>query len=161
LGIEIISKSLCQTEWKYIPFSFNEKDIESAKQISQDLGVDKFYVNPSDRFDHETDFLKPNTDLLGPNYQAQLSWKSDPNNNQTLNPKCRAGNEHFITADGFYSPCCFLADHRFYYKTPFGKQKKLYNIKNQTLSQILQESTVVKFYQNLEQQPGCQFNCPG
>jgi hypothetical protein len=71
------------------------------------------------------------------------------------------GIDHFITADGFYSPCCFIADHRFYYKTIFGKQKKFYNIQEYTLSQMLAESTVIDFYQNLDQQPGCQFNCPG
>jgi hypothetical protein len=160
-GMEISAESNCRTQWKYIPFSFNSTDIESAEQFSQQMGIDQFFVEPSDRFDEKTEFLKPSNTLLGSRYNAQVLWKSTRSNFSKISPKCSIGNHHFITADGFYSPCCFLADHRFYYKTQFGKQKKHYSIQQRTLSQILQEPTVVEFYQNLDQQPGCQYNCPG
>jgi MoaA/NifB/PqqE/SkfB family radical SAM enzyme len=161
-GMEISVASNCQTGWKYIPFSFNSTDVESAEHLSQQLGINQFFIDPSDRFDEKTEFLKPSNNLLGARYNAQVSWKSDPTSTTSkVVPKCVNGKEHFITADGFYSPCCFIADHRFYYKTIFGKQKKLYNIQEFTLSQILAEPTVIDFYQNLDQQPGCQFNCPG
>lgn len=161
-GMQISAESACQTEWKYIPFSFNSADIESAEHLSQQLGIDRFFVNPSDRFDEETEFLKPNNTLLGTRYNLQASWKSAQMSSlKKVAPKCNNGKEHFITADGYYSPCCYLADHRFYYKTPFGKQKKLYNIQDHSISQILAMPTVIEFYQNLEQQSGCQFNCPG
>jgi organic radical activating enzyme len=161
-GMEISAKSECRTEWKYIPFSFNSADIESAEHLSQQLGIDQFFIDPSDRFDEETEFLKPSNTFLGARYNAQVSWKST----QTLplnkvDPKCVNEKEHFITADGYYSPCCFIADHRFYYKTLFGKQKNQYNIREYSMSQIMAKPAVIEFYQNLDQQPGCQFNCPG
>jgi organic radical activating enzyme len=161
-GIEISAESACQTEWKYIPFSFNSTDIESAEQFSQQLGIDRFFVDPSDRFDEATESLKPSNTLLGTRYDAQVLWKSaQVPSLKKVTPKCVNEREHFITADGYYSPCCFIADHRFYYKTTFGKQKKLYNIQEHSISQILAEPTVIEFYQNLDQHPGCQFNCPG
>jgi organic radical activating enzyme len=159
-GIKIAVKSACQTTWKYIPFSFNSADIESAEKLSQHLGVDQFLVEPSDRFDKETEFLKPNEHLLGPRYTAQVDWKLGNLTSGIVNPKCFNGQEHFITADGYYSPCCFVADHRFYYKHLFGKHKKNYDITQTTISQVLTSLPVVEFYNSLDQNPGCQFNCP-
>jgi MoaA/NifB/PqqE/SkfB family radical SAM enzyme len=160
IGIETSAASRCQTEWKYIPFSFNEDSIDQAKQLASRLGIDRFIINPSDRFDEKTiELLPKSTEFIGSRFESQQQWKNN-NNVTSVNPKCHIGNEHFITADGFYSPCCFLADHRFYYKTQFGKSKKQYDIRNTTLSELLARPTVVEFYTSLEQQSGCQYNCP-
>lgn len=158
-GMEIVAKSQCNSIWKYIPFAFNQQDIETVEQLSQKIGIKNFRVELSDRFDEQTRELMPDVSLLGSRYMSQVKWKSGQSD-LTLNPKCHSGQEHFITADGYYTPCCYLADHRFYYKTPFGKNKKQYNIGQHILSEILQQSNTVEFYQNLDQQPGCQFNCP-
>jgi len=159
-GIEISVKSQCQTVWKYIPFSFNETSIDQANKLALDFGIDRFIINPSDRFDEKTSMLMPRSkEFIGIRFESQQQWKNN-NSVTSVNPKCHIGNQHFITADGFYSPCCFLADHRFYYKTQFGKSKKQYDIRNTTLSELLARPTVVEFYTSLEQQSGCQYNCP-
>lgn len=159
-GIEISVKSQCQTVWKYIPFSFNETSIDQANKLALDFGIDRFIINPSDRFDEKTSMLMPSSkEFIGIRFESQQQWKNN-NSVTSVNPKCHIGNQHFITADGFYSPCCFLADHRFYYKTQFGKSKKQYDIRNTTLSELLARPTVVEFYTSLEQQSGCQYNCP-
>lgn len=159
-GIEVISKSRCHTIWKYIPFSFNQDNIDEVKTLSQQLGIKQFHVEYSDRFDQNTQHLIPTKNLLGQRYDSQVQWKTDSSTSTVVDPKCASGAEHFITAEGFYTPCCYLADHRFYYKTPFGKQKTQYSILDHTMSEILNLETTIKFYQNLQQQPGCQFNCP-
>jgi len=159
-GIEISVKSQCQTVWKYIPFSFNETSIDQANKLALDFGIDRFIINPSDRFDEKTSMLMPRSkEFIGIRFESQQQWKNN-NSVTSVNPKCHIGNQHFITADGFYSPCCFLADHRFYYKTQFGKSKKQFDIRNTTLSELLARPTVVEFYTSLEQQSGCQYNCP-
>jgi MoaA/NifB/PqqE/SkfB family radical SAM enzyme len=158
-AIDVVTNSKCRTKWKYIPFSYNQNNITEMQHMSKDLGIDVFEVECSDRFDSVTESLRPSDELLGFRYQTQVEWKKNKII-KNIDPKCSVGNQHFITADGFYSPCCFLADHRFYYKTQFGKQKKQYNIQEHTLSQILLEPEVIDFYQNLNQQPCCQFNCP-
>ena len=159
LAIEVCTKSQVRTIWKYIPFSYNQKDIDDVEKLSRELGIDKFKIERSDRFDEKTDYLKPDANYIGQNYQSQIKWKNSQTG--TVAPRCQKGLDHFITADGFYSPCCFLADHRFYYKTPFGKNKKNYDITKTTLSEILNSKETVEFYQNLQSHSGCQFNCPG
>jgi len=159
-GIEVMSKSKCHTVWKYIPFAFNQNDIDAVKNLSQQLGIKQFQVELSDRFDDNTQHLIPDRNMLGNRYDSQVQWKTVSSADAEIDAKCKSGSEHFISAEGFYSPCCYLADHRFYYKTPFGKQKSLYSISDHTMSEILNSVTTVKFYKNLKDQPGCQFNCP-
>lgn len=158
-GIDIAVQSSVKTQWKYIPFLYNQTNIDSARDLSVSLGIDTFTVTPSDRFDASTDYLKPTAELLGSRYTAQVTWKATKTG--TVKPKCHGNQEHYISASGHYSPCCFVADHRFYYKTDFGKNLKQYSILDHTLSQILSSSKALNFYQNLDQQPVCQFNCPG
>jgi pyruvate-formate lyase-activating enzyme len=160
IGMEVVAKASCDSSWKYIPFAFNQHDIESVEQLSNSIGIKNFRVEPSDRFDEQTHELIPDLSLLGSRYVPQVNWKSNRSNSK-VNPKCQSNKEHFITAEGYYSPCCYLADHRFYYKTPFGKNKRQYDIRRHTLSEILQQPQTVEFYQTLDQQSGCQYNCPG
>jgi hypothetical protein len=96
---------------------------------------------------------------LGIRYNKQQQWKKH-HELIAVAPKCATGREHFITADGYYSPCCYVADHRFYYKTDFGKNKNRYSITNTSLTGILSQPTVIDFYQSLDSVSACQFNCP-
>jgi len=160
LGIKTSVASQCNTTWSYIPFSFNENNIDQAKELSLQLGIDNFVINPSDRFDEKTFNLKPSTvEFIGNRFDSMEAWKKDKTVTG-ITPKCQTGKHHFITAEGFYSPCCFLADHRFYYKNQFGKNKKQYDIRNTTLSEILERPAVIEFYNTLDQYTGCQYNCP-
>jgi organic radical activating enzyme len=163
-GMDTVAKSQCNSVWKYIPFAFNQNNIKATEKLSQDIGIKNFRVDFSDRFDEITQNLMPDLSMIGPRYLAQTQWKSKFNfggvDDNVIDAKCRTGQEHFITADGFYSPCCYQADHRFYYKNIFGKNKKSYNIKNTTLSELLEKPAVIEFYQTLDQQPGCQYSCP-
>ena len=159
VGMEVVAKARCDSSWKYIPFAFNQHDIEAVEQLSQSIGIKNFRVELSDRFDEQTQELIPDASLLGSRYAPHAKWKSNKPKSK-VTPKCQSNKEHFITAEGYYSPCCYLADHRFYYKTPFGKNKNQYNIRQHTLSEILQQPQTVEFYQTLDQQSGCQYNCP-
>lgn len=160
LGMETVAKATCNSTWKYIPFAFNENDIESTRELSRSIGIKQFELDYSDRFDHRTaDFQPINIELLGDRFEAQQRFKS--NEKLRVHPKCVKNNkEHFITAEGFYSPCCYVADHRFYYKTKFGKNKKIYNITDITLTEVLNMPEVVNFYNNLQNISACQYNCP-
>jgi MoaA/NifB/PqqE/SkfB family radical SAM enzyme len=159
-AIETCVASSCQTIWKYIPFSYNQSSIDQAKKLCQDLGVDSFLLDPSDRFDDKTSHLLPESkNLIGERFDAIEKWKKE-NVVSKIKPRCDSGQEHFITAEGYYSPCCYTTDHRFYFKNQFGKNKKLYDTRTITLSQLLAESAVIDFYQTLPQHSVCQYNCP-
>lgn len=158
-AITICVASPIKTAWKYIPFEFNQHHINEAKKLSDELGFDSFFIDPSKRFDDSaTQDLKPADHLISQEYTARVDWKQTYTG--LVNPKCNNRQEHFITAEGYYSPCCFVADHRFYYKTQFGKQKNQYSIINNTLSSVLNQPQVVEFYSNIPTQSVCQFSCP-
>jgi MoaA/NifB/PqqE/SkfB family radical SAM enzyme len=160
IGIEVAVASACRTVWKYIPFKFNQDNIDQAQSLANNLGVDEFMLDPSDRYDEQTKDLIPDLEhMIGPRYSSIELWKKQ-NTVSTLDPKCKTGKQHFITATGHYSSCCYLSDHRFYYKNQFGKNKTHYDITTTTLSQLLTRPAVVEFYNNLDQNPGCQYNCP-
>lgn len=167
LGIETMVASKAVTVWKFIPFAFNEKDIVAAKTLSENLGMDRFYIETSSRF-IEDDFYNfhnlqkyqpQNTQLIDMRLPKHTQWKLNQRD-FAVDPFCADQRSHFISCDGFYSPCCFIADHRWYYKTQFGKQRDHYRITDQTLTQIFQRQNVVEFYQNINQNTICKFNCP-
>jgi MoaA/NifB/PqqE/SkfB family radical SAM enzyme len=160
LGIKICVARKIPTVWKYIPFAFNEGSIDSARELSQQLGIQRFDVKLSDRFDEKTQHLIPSTSLIGNRLHAQNAVKQG--HAQAVNPECYAGKSYFISADGFFVPCCYMADHRFYYKNQFGKEKKLYDIRTTTFTKIMNQSSVVEFYQTIPTNPSavCQFSCP-
>jgi organic radical activating enzyme len=159
-GMKVVGESHVHSEWKYIPFNFNIDTIDQARDLSTSMGIKNFKIIPSDRFDQYTEHLKPTSSYVGNLYSSQIKFK----NNQThdVTPECSNGKKHYISADGFYSPCCYAAEHRFYYKTIFGKEKKLFDIRNLTLSQILSADQTVAFYSTItDVKPTvCQFNCP-
>ena len=159
-GIRVCVESPAATEWKLIPFRFNQDHIDRARDTSQSLGIDHFTVTPSDRFDERTQHLIPSKDLIAFRKDSQDKFKQGAV--ITVDPKCSTQREHFITATGHWSPCCYMTDHRFYYKTVFGKDLGDFDITRTTISRILQAPKVVTFFSELPKNPitACQFNCP-
>jgi MoaA/NifB/PqqE/SkfB family radical SAM enzyme len=157
-AIEVCVESPCSTAWSFIPFSYNENNIEQARQLSQDLGMDQFHINHSDRFDKQTMHFKPTKSNPGTKWNNQQNWKQSQSTKK-INPKCHRGGTHYISADGYYMPCCFIGDHRFYYKNEFGKNKKQYAISDTTLSEILNRATVAEFHRTVSEHSVCQYNC--
>ena len=157
-AINVCVESSCKTIWKFIPFSYNENNIQQARQLSMDLGMDQFKVDFSDRFDEVTMHFKPNEDKIAARWNNQQNWKQSIATQQLI-PECQNGKMHYVSADGYYMPCCYTGDHRFYYKNEFGKNKRQYAIKDNTLSEILKKSVVGEFYDKLTDHTVCQYNC--
>jgi organic radical activating enzyme len=159
VGIEQVVGKVT-TIWQYIPFSFNQTTIESARTLSTNLGIDHFLVLNSDRWDNDSDHLQPSSVYTGNKTSSKISWHNKYND-ISVDPRCTKNNDqHYITADGYYAPCCFIGDHRFYYSSEFYKNKEIYNISSTTLTKVLFNTN--KFYQSLEEQKlkVCTFNCP-
>lgn len=156
LGIEQVVKNTTAI-WKYIPFAFNEDNIDEAKKIATDLGM-TFFVDPSDRWTPQSDALKSNK-FTGARYEHIINWYSNREN--AVEAQCKkSNNEHFISADGQYMPCCYVGDHRFFYQSEFYKNKKQYDISTTTISEVLHKLT--NFFDTIEKQElkYCQLNCP-
>ena len=152
LGMEVMAACRARIVWKFIPFSFNEDKINAAVDMARDLGLE-FQLSPSDRWIKD-DPLKPKN-YLGPREQVLVSWK-----NREINPLCMSTQqEHFISHDGYYLPCCYSKDHRFYYKTDFYKNRSAYDISTTVLSEQLVQ--MQNYYASVagSRPQHCQFNC--
>jgi wyosine [tRNA(Phe)-imidazoG37] synthetase (radical SAM superfamily) len=161
-GMKICVKSNIETVWKYIPFSFNEDTINQAKKLSDNIGIQKFKLSKSWRFDTDTSLTPSQSYLVDPKKTFQN--KALTNQNLKVDALCNygQGKEHFISAGGYYSPCCMLSDHGWYYKTEFGKNRSEYDISSTTISKILNRPKVIAFYKNIAKDPlvACQYQCP-
>jgi hypothetical protein len=170
-GIDVMTKSRAKIIWKYIIFSYNENDIDSARSLSKEFGMDDFVVNNSDRWE-DNDWLKPekyvtmdknilyNGSLNGNRNNTIQKWKKDDIRDVLIDAICKQTNRmHFISADGYYLPCCFIGDYRFYYSSEFYKNQDAYNISKTTISQILANTT--EFYNTIEttKPKYCTYNC--
>ena len=162
IGIRACAAARCQTIWKYIPFSYNQNCIAAARNLSQTLGIDQFIVSPSNRFDQQTEHLKPTDNLVDASLsrarQTQIVWHKS-NQLTKLDPFCNDNAQHFISADGYYVACCFLSDHRFLYKTAWGKQREQFSISNTTFTKLLESENSINFYKDLSAHASCHYFC--
>jgi MoaA/NifB/PqqE/SkfB family radical SAM enzyme len=159
IGINQCVSSKVKTIWKYIPFSFNENDINTARNLATDLGFDRFWVDPSDRWE-DNDWLKPKThELIGSRSEVRNNFKYHEQRDLDIDPKCKTNHTHFINANGHYMPCCMMSDYRFYYKSQWWKNKDQYDIKTTKLSQQL--TNFNEFYKTIHtNKPDyCLFTC--
>ena len=160
-GIKVLRKHPVKLVWQFIPFSYNETQINQTRELSQDLGFDEFFVLHSNRWDHGIEELTPSNALNNLSL-AKINWKKSSQPTE-VSPKCTITNKtHYISADGFYTPCCYIAEHRWYYKSKFYKHKDNYDISKTTLSQILTSSDTIDFYNSINDAKlnYCIFNCP-
>ncbi len=148
VGIESAVASKAQTAWKYIVFNYNENTIEEARSISNMLGIDRFELEYSDR--HDTDQYKPSEQYVGLKfYDKNTLGGSDET--RIIKPKCWDNQHHYISADGYYMPCHYMSNKKLWYKTPFGKDKKKYDITKTKLSHII--SDLESFYSEIDKNP--------
>ena len=155
-AIDVCVASKVKTIWKYIPFKFNENDIDSVKILSEQLGINQFRVEYSDRWLLD-DPLRPSENLIGSRDTVQQEYKTSGNKSFSIDPKCVSDKEHFISADGFYAPCCYSKNYEFWYKSEWWKDKM--SIQDYTLSECI--SRFNKFYATIQDtRPDyCVFNC--
>ena len=155
-GIDVIADSNVISTWKYIPFKFNENDIDYTRKLSEQLGFDHFDVQPSDRWLNQ-DPLQPSNNFIGNRYALQQEYKMYHNKKVHIDPKCSTNQEHFISAQGYYAPCCYSKHYEFWYKSEWYKNKM--TIKNNKLSECIKRFE--DFYATLQDSKPdyCLFNC--
>lgn len=161
-GMKVVGESVVNSTWSYIPFKYcaDEASISEARRICREVGIKEFVLNPSDRWDSENDIYKP-ISFYGRRESAHKQLRMG--NKIELAPQCASGRMHFISAQGFYSPCCYTSDHRFYYKTVYGKCRELFNINEKTLTEILGLQEHKEFINSIsgDNAPAvCMHNCP-
>lgn len=151
VAIETMVASPAKVVWKFIPFRFNEDTIEEARAVAYKLGVDTFSISPSDRWIKD-DHLRP----------IRFVSPLRPGSGVKFDPQCKKKETiHFVSADGFFFPCCYAADYRLVKGTVFDGEQ-CYNISSSTASShLIDTSDYSKFLQNLESNKitACKFCC--
>lgn len=146
-GIRAVVSCGARAVWKVVPFSFNEHQIPDIQAQARALGMHDVKLDPSNRFS-DSDPLRPKS--------QSLIWHRGQG---LINPKCATGNQHYISASGYYAPCCYAADHRFHYRSQFHQDPAAYDISNTRLSQVLAKLSGYDEQMRIDPQPVCSYTC--
>lgn len=122
-GLDIMVESPARIIWKTVLFSYNQDEIERIKSFAESKGA-LFVSVMTDRWGDVA--LKPREALV----DASRLYT----NNQSvsiIDPQCES--QEYISADGYYWPCCLITSVRTLHKTPLWKNQSDWAIKNQNL----------------------------
>lgn len=146
LGMRMASESAAQVVWKMVPFEFNEHEIPAVQELADSRGM-TVRLDPSNRFGDQDPLQPRNSNLIWHRGTTQMQ------------PKCATGNEHYISSDGHYFPCCYMAHHMYRYKSEFQKKHAQFSISTTTLSEVLKQLGAYDEQMRLDPQPVCSYTC--
>jgi MoaA/NifB/PqqE/SkfB family radical SAM enzyme len=155
-GLTIMSQSPARVVWKSLYFSYNVNDIDQMKSLAHEKGVE-FIGEPSHRYGDQT---------LMPTEQFVDTARLYKNNINTVDIEPQCGHTlEYISADGYYWPCCLITSMYSLHKTSLWKERAKWHISNQTLDQARDQVLIWK--QKILDNPAdahdiCKMNCkPG
>lgn len=154
-AVKTMEERKCFTVWKFIVFKHNQHQIEKARQLSKKLGFDHFRLEYSDRWLGEK-YLMPDEQFVDTSYEQSQKILDDPNYKTEMSPKClrdgKPQNSLYIDAEGDFYPCCWMGSYHYKYKSIFSpKKKRMFNIKDNTITNILEWSEVKEFFDSTKQ----------
>ena len=140
--------------WQFIPFKHNQHQIYDASNLSKELGFDEFKLLPSDRWLGNKE-LMPDKEYVDNYHEHQKAVLIDKNYESGMEPNCLKNelpsNNLYIDAEGDFYPCCWMGSYRYKYKSVFSPKQKLFNIKDNTLKQILENNSIKEFSASTKQ----------
>jgi MoaA/NifB/PqqE/SkfB family radical SAM enzyme len=154
-AVKILEKKKCVTVWKFIVFKHNQHQIQEAKELSKKLGFDHFQLEHSDRWLGEKE-LMPDEQFVDTSYKQSQEILVNPNFTTKMSPKClkdgEPQNSLYIDAEGDFYPCCWMGSYHYKYKSIFSpKKKRMFNIKDNTITNILEWHEVKEFFNSTKQ----------
>lgn len=139
----------CKLEWKFILFKHNQHQLEDVKQFSKDAGFDDFKYILSNRWLDGDDYM-PDTKYVDKYFEHQEMVISDKNYKTAMRPNClidnKPSNQLYIDAEGNFYPCCWMGTYRHKFKSLFSPRQNQFNIKNNSLMDILNNKEVKDFF---------------
>ena len=153
-AIEVFARRDCQLTWKFIVFKHNQHQIKDAKELSKKLGFDNFRLEHSDRWLGKKEFM-PDREFVDTYYQQQQKVLIDPSFETDMEPMCLVGHtpskDLYIDAEGDFYPCCWIGTYRYKYKSLFSPKENKFNIADNTLDDILNNTKVKDFFETTKQ----------
>jgi len=149
-GVKIISQYPVRLGWKTLIFDYNYQEIDQIQNYAESLGA-RFVAEKTARFVDET--LRPPQHLLDHTRDYQ-------NRDTKINPQCANNRQEYISADGYYWPCCWVSSAFTLYKSDLWKNRSQWSIQNQNLDQArLQLKNWIEDMPNRPADTVCQMMC--
>jgi len=154
-AVKVLQTRKCKIHWKFIVFKHNQHQIKHAEALSKKVGFDLFKLEYSDRWLGKKD-LMPDREFVDEGYKQSEEILTNPNFTTSMSPRCLRngvpGNSLYIDAEGDFYPCCWMASYHYKYKSVFSpKVKRPFNIKDNTLEDILEWTEVKEFFDSTKQ----------
>ena len=153
-AVEVLKDRKYKMIWKYIVFKHNQHQINEAKELSISLGFDHFRLEKSDRWLDEKG-LMPDKEYVDGYHEHQKAVLVDAKYESNMSPACLKNDvptsSLYIDSEGDFYPCCWMGTHRYKYKSVFSPKQKQFNIKDNTLNQILENNSVKEFFASTKQ----------
>jgi hypothetical protein len=114
-------------------FEHNKHQLETAKELSEKLGIDKFIVKKSRPLEKGMSLsgtIKPVYNSKYFRHKTRTNKKA--NTTDILDPYCVSGDMHYVDANGNYKPCAMFSE----LVIDNNKYWKPYNIADYTPTQI-------------------------
>ena len=151
-AIEVVARHNVKTTWKFIVFKHNQHQIQEAEKFSKEIGINKFKIIKSDRW-WEKD-LMPDLKYVDPSYKRQIAVTKGEEQPAYIKQECMSKKNGtpdtslYIDSEGDFYPCCKTGLYAFRYKNIFSPTLKKYNIKDNTIQQILETPEVKRFFES-------------
>jgi len=153
-AVKILKDNDFKMIWQFIPFKHNQHQIYDASNLSKELGFDEFKLLPSDRWLGNKE-LMPDKEYIDNYHEHQKAVLIDKNYESGMEPNCLKNelpsNNLYIDSEGDFYPCCWMGTYRYRYKSVFSPKQKQFNIKDNTLKQILENNSIKEFFASTKQ----------
>lgn len=140
---KMAAKMGIDTHWQYIVFSYNENDIEEAKQLAKDNSI-TFTILRSSRWSGPTDPLRPSKQFQNKHY---LGRKLE--NLNYIQPRCFGVTKWYYTGEGYLIPCCYMNREALYKQSGLDVEK--YALRNvEKVEDIIYSNYMKSFADEIE-----------
>ena len=153
-AIDVLQNRKCKINWKFLVFKHNQHQIYEAKKLSDKLNFDNFQIEQSDRWLGKQD-LMPDREYVDNYYKHQQEVLINKEYTTDMKPYCMTNNvpskDLYIDAEGDFYPCCWIGTYRYKFKNIFSPKQNKFNIKDNTIDGILENTEVKKFFESTKQ----------
>jgi len=128
-GLDIMVKSPAKIVWKSLVFRFNQHQLTEIEQLAKNRGA-IFHYETTSYFGDEN--LRP----LGPNLVRHDLTYQHSKTAVSIEPRCGNLVNGFVSAEGYYWPCCQISSAETIYTTELWKNRQSWKINDHTLDSI-------------------------
>ena len=100
--------------------------------------------------------MMPDTEFVNESYKQSEEILTNLKFTTSMSPRClkdgKPQDSLYIDAEGDFYPCCWMGTYHYKYKSIFSpKKKKIFNIKDNTITDILEWAEVKEFFDSTKQ----------